>query len=224
MRLFAALNAVICMGWTVLNMTAGANLLQMVGNGALPPWAAILVLTAASLLITVLGYRFIHAFEQWAWVPTFTVAFVLIARIKISGAFSTGHMASGRAEAGAVLSYGAALFGNEAGWSLFACDYTSYLKRSVSRPKLFWSVFCGLYFTTLFLQLVGISAAACMNDSNPIYREMYKKDGAGGLIYALLVHNSLGRFGEFCMSVLLYAFLVKDQTNRVLSGLSWPCA
>ena len=201
-RLFAALNAVICMGWTVLNMTAGANLLTMVGNGTLPPWAAILILTAISLFITALGYRVLHAFEQWGWIPTAVVAFVLIARIKISGSFSTGHMASGRAEAGAILSYGAALFGNEAGWTLFACDYTSYLKSSVSRTKLFWSVFVGLYLTTLFLQLIGVSAAACMNGGDPIYREMYEKHDAGGLIYAILVRNSLGRFGEFCMVMI----------------------
>lgn len=201
MRLFAALNALICIGWAVLNTVAGANLLHMLGHGTLPPWAAILILFVASLLITALGYRVIHAFEQWSWIPTMLMTFILIARIKISGSFLPGSIATGRAEAGAVLSYGAALFGNEAGWTLFACDYTAYLKQTASKTKLICYVACGIYLPTLFLQLTGAAAAACMN-GNLVYRQMYEENGAGGLIYAILVYNSLGHFGEFCMVVL----------------------
>lgn len=201
MRLFAALNACICIGWGVLNLVAGANLLHTLGHGALPPWAAIIVMTVGTLLITALGYKIIHIFERWAWIPTFVITFIIIARIKISGSFSPGTMPTGRAEAGAVLSYGAALFGNASGWILFACDYTAYMKKTSSKPKLFWSVFFGIFLTTLFLQLTGVSAAACL-DSNPVYKQMYDELGTGGLFYAILVENSLGRFGEFCIVIL----------------------
>ncbi|KAJ9192177.1 hypothetical protein DTO164E3_8513 [Paecilomyces variotii] len=201
MRLFAAINSCICIGWAVLNLVAGANLLHTLGHGALPPWAAIIIMTVGTLFVTALGYKAIHLFERWAWIPTFLVTFVIIARVKISGSFSPGYMSAGRAEAGAVLSYGAALFGNASGWTLFACDYTAYMKTTTSKLKLSCSVMFGCLFTTMFLQLVGVSAAACLN-SNPVYKKMYDEFGAGGLFYAILVEDSLGRFGQFCIVLL----------------------
>ncbi|KAK7903012.1 Purine-cytosine permease fcy21 [Exophiala xenobiotica] len=206
MRLFAFINALTCMGWSILNDISSANLLHTLGDGALPPWACILISVFLTMIITVLGYRTIHKVVSWFWVPTIIVLFIFIARIKISDSFSTGTMGAGRAEAGAVLSYGAALVGNASGWTLFACDYSLYLKPTTSKWKLSLSIYVGILFTTMFLQLTGLAAAACTY-KNAYFAQMYEEQGGGGLFYALLVHDSLGRFGQFCIVVLFLSLV-----------------
>lgn len=206
MRLFAAINVLTCIGWSMLNDIAGANLLHTLGNGALPPWACILIEVSGTMFITLMGYKVIHKYMSWFWVPTLIMLLIFIARISMSHSFSTGTLAAGSAEAGAVLSYGAALVGNASGWTLFCCDYSLYLPKTTSKWMLGASVYAGILFTTLFLQLTGLAAAAC-TFNNEYYAQMYEDHGAGGLFYAILVHNSLHGFGEFVIVVLFLSLI-----------------
>ncbi|ODV94025.1 hypothetical protein PACTADRAFT_17767 [Pachysolen tannophilus NRRL Y-2460] len=224
-KIFASINAVICIGWEILNNVAGAGLLHTLGNGALPPWAAILIMSACSTVISLLGYDFIHKFEAYSWVPVFIISFVLIARITMSGSFSTGTMATGRAEAGMVLTYGADIFGNAAGWTLYGCDYSVYMKKTSSKHKIFWYVTSGTIFSLVFTQIIGVAAAVCMYN-NTDYAYYYETQSAAGLTFAILVHKSLHGFGGFCVVLLALSLTSANVACSYSSSLSaqavWP--
>lgn len=220
MRFFSALNACICTGWAILNLVAGANLLHALGHGVLPPWAAILIMIVCGLVVTVLGYKVINAIDRWAWIPILVIMFIVIARIKLSGSFSTGSISgAGSSQAGTILSYGAALFGSASSWILYMCDYTAYQKKTVSRMRMFWWIYFAFLIGQLFLQITGAAAAACMTN-NPTYQKLYNDLGAGGLMYAILVQNSLGRFGEFCIVILALGLTTGNIPSLYSAALS----
>jgi NCS1 nucleoside transporter family len=216
MRLFAAINCLTCIGWALLDNIAGAQLLHTLGHGALPPYASILIIGAGTLTLTLLGYKVIHTFAKWCWIPVFIVMIILAVRIGMSDSFSTGAMSSGRAEAGAVLSYGVTLVGNASGWTLFACDYSVYLKKTTSKWKLALSVYLGIFTTTMFIQVIGLAAGACMYN-NEDFAQAYESGGTGGLLYAIL---AMGRFGQFCIVVLALSMIATSVACIYSSSLS----
>ena len=53
-RLFAAINVVACVGWGAVNTMSSAQLLHIVNNGTLPPWAGCLIIVVCTVLVTFL--------------------------------------------------------------------------------------------------------------------------------------------------------------------------
>ncbi|ANB15121.1 Fcy22p [Sugiyamaella lignohabitans] len=218
-RLFAFINCVCCIGWTVVNTISAAQLLHSVNNGGLPAWAAVFVVVSATVIISFLGYRVIHLYEKFSWIPSFAVFLVLIVQLSRSGSFSAGTMATGRAESGRVLSFGAVIFGNAAGWAVYVADYTTYMPKNTPSLRLFFYVFGGLMFPLVFTSILG---AACMVASlnNEVYAEQYAKNGPGGLIYAVLVPDSLNAFGQFCVVLLGLSPIACNLPNMYSVALS----
>ena len=91
-RIFALINSVACVGWGIVNTVAASQLLNEINPGShqLPLWGGCLVIIGATILVSFFGYKVIHTYEKYSWVPNFAVFLVLIARLKISGKFHNG--------------------------------------------------------------------------------------------------------------------------------------
>lgn len=201
MRFFAFINCVACVGWGAVNIMASAQLLHIVNNGTLPPWGGCLILVILTIMVTFFGYKVIHAYEKWSWIPNLFVFLVIIARMKISGNFTYGTMVGGPTTAGNVLSFGGAIFGFATGWTTYAADYTVYMKRETSSYKIFFGVFAGLFTPLIFTFTLG-AACATGTLTNTRWAELYASNSIGGLLYGILVEDSLHGFGQFCMVLL----------------------
>ncbi|SCU79766.1 LAME_0B00276g1_1 [Lachancea meyersii CBS 8951] len=202
-RFFAIINIIACVGWCAINTIASAQLLHMINpHGArCPPWAGCLIIACSTIIVSFFGYRVIHMYEKWAWVPNSVVFLIVIARIHLSGSFEVGHWKQSPDTAAGILGLGGVIFGFAAGWTTYAADYTVYMPRTVNKLKVFLFVAAGLMIPLSFTMLLG-SAAACAALNNPLYMEYYKKESAGGLLYAILVPESLHGFGQFLCVVL----------------------
>ncbi|KAK7204027.1 purine-cytosine permease FCY2 [Myxozyma melibiosi] len=218
-KIFAALNCIACVGWAAVNTVVAAQLLHSVNDGGLPAWGGVIVISAGGLFITIFGYKIVHFYERWAWIPTAIIFLIVIARLKISGAFTAGTMGTGRAEAGAVLSFGASLYGFATGWATFACDFVVYQRKDTSKTKIFFSIICGLGFPLCFCEILG---AACMSGtlSNADFLAQYNNNGTGGLLFAILVDDSLHGFGQFCVVVLALSTIANNCPNLYSVSLS----
>ncbi|SCU82662.1 LANO_0B07118g1_1 [Lachancea nothofagi CBS 11611] len=213
-RVFALINVVACVGWGAVNTIASAQLLHMVNpNGKqCPPWAGCLIIVLSTIFVTLFGYRVIHAYEKWSWIPNFAVFFVIIARLKIDGSFTAGPWVDGQTTAGGILSLGGVVFGFAAGWTTYAADYTVYMPRDTNRAKIFFGVMAGLMFPLTFAIILGAAAgAAAVN--NALFYKNYFDHGIGGLVYAILVPNSLNGFGQFCCVLLAMSTVANNIPN-----------
>lgn len=186
-------------------------------NPKIPGYAGILVIAGGTSIISVFGYKLVHTYANWSWIPTFIVFLIVLGEFVHSGAFNKLPMKSGNAEAGSVLRFAASVFGFATGWTSLAADYGVYQPPTVSRVRVFAWTYGGLLFPLLFSQILGLTVAtACVpastdTDPNP-YSELYLNSGIGGLLGAVLL-PSLGRFGEFCMVILALSIVANNAPN-----------
>jgi len=173
----------------------GAQLINAVNNNV-PGWAGILIIAFCTFFITLFGYKVVHAYEFWSWIPTFIVFMILLGEFAHSGAFMTLPMGVGTSEAGSVLSFGAVVFGFATGWTSYAADYTVYQPATQSKKKIFLWTWLGLIVPLLFTEMLGVAVMTAANiDGDPetiiwptgnSYADGYHNSGSGGLIGAVL--------------------------------------
>lgn len=212
----AAFNVLACCGWSAINVILGAQLLVAV-NSKIPGYGGILVIAAGTSIISVFGYKIVHMYANWCWIPVFIVFLIVIGEFAHSGAFDKIPMRSGRAEAVSVLGFMASVFGFATGWTSLAADYAVYQPSNVSRVKVFAWTYAGLLFPLLFCQILGLSiATAIVRPSTDTFTNLYSKaytdSGVGGLLGAVLL-PPLGRFGQFCLVIVALSTIANNAAN-----------
>lgn len=123
-------------------------------------------------------------------------------------------MGVGKAELGAVLSYGSTVFGFGTGYTSFAADYTVYQPSDRPRRKVFFATWLGIFPTLLFTELLGAALATAMaiDGGDNAYQQGYDESGIGGLLGALLFPR-LGGFGKFCVIILALSIVANNCPN-----------
>ena len=206
----AFFNILACVGWSSVNVIVGAQLLNAV-NTNVPGWAGIIIIAAATFFVTLFGYKVVHTYEYWSWIPSFIIFLIVLGEFAHSGKFSNLPMGVGSSEAGSVLSFAASIFGFGTGWTSYAADYTVYQPVNVSKVKLFLWTFAGLMFPLLFTEMLGL-AVMTASVNTPSYAAGYDASGIGGLLAAVLF-PPLGRFGQFCLVVLALSIIANNCPN-----------
>ncbi|KAK4105742.1 purine-cytosine permease FCY21 [Parathielavia hyrcaniae] len=195
-KLLAVIQIIVCIIWTSINAVVGAQLFHAV-NPSVPGWAAILLTILLSFFLGLFGYKVIHAYERWAWLPCMTVLLITMGVFASSGRFnSLLPLSTEPAEVSSVLSYSSGIWSYMAGWASFAADYSVYQPSSGSLAPVFLWSFAGLFIPTL---LGAAVTTATIHEKD--YLAAYSDAGIGGLLAAVL-RPVLGRFGDFCIVVL----------------------
>lgn len=211
-KITAFFNILACVGWSSVNVIVGAQLINAV-NGDVPGYAGIIIIAAATVLVTLFGYKVVHAYEFWSWIPSFIVFLIVLGVFAHSGKFINIPMHTGSGEAGSILSFAASVFGFGTGWTSLAADYTVYQPAHVSRVKTFAWTYAGLIFPLCFVQMLGLAVATAYTDTVDLsYYNGYGSSGIGGLLAAVLF-PPLGRFGQFCLIVLALSIVANNCPN-----------
>ncbi|KAI1774704.1 permease for cytosine/purines, uracil, thiamine, allantoin-domain-containing protein [Hypoxylon cercidicola] len=217
-KLVAFFNILACIGWASVNVIVGAQFFHAV-NQDVPGWAGILVISIATLIICTFGYRIVHTYEKWSWIPIFIIFLLVLGTFAHSGDFnSLLPLKTGPAEAGGVLSFAASVFGFATGWTSYAADYTVYQPVTRSRRSIFSWTFAGLFVSLCFTELLGAAVATAMA-ANQDYSESYNDAAIGGLLAEVLVPR-YGRFGEFCIVLLGLSIIGNNCPNLYSVALS----
>jgi NCS1 nucleoside transporter family len=185
----------------------------------MPGWAGILIIALSTLLICLFGYKIVHTYERFSWIPCLIIFLIVLGEFAHSGEFNNMlPLKTGPTEAGAVLSFAASVYGFATGWTSYAADYTVYQPVDRKRTSIFLWTFCGLFFPLVFTELLGaaIMTATVTNDA---YTVAYSDSGIGGLLATVLV-PPLGRFGEFCVVILALSIIANNCPNIYSVSLS----
>jgi NCS1 nucleoside transporter family len=211
-------NVLACIGWSSVNVIVGAQLFHAV-NGNMPGWAGVVVIAVATFFITLFGYKVVHTYERYSWIPCFIIFLIVLGEFAHSGHFQNVPMRVGSSEAGAALSFAASVFGFATGWTSYAADYTVY--QPVSRPRraIFLWTFAGLFFPLLFTEMLGAAVATAISIPSSPYKAGYTSSGIGGLLAAVLL-PPLGRFGQFCLVILALSIIANNCPNIYSVSLS----
>lgn len=212
-KLIAVFNVLACIGWSAANSIVGAQLINAV-NHDVPGAVGIVIIAICTLVITFFGYKVVHAYEFWSWIPTFIIFLIVLGVFAHSGDFSNVPWEVGKAEMGSVLSFGATVYGFATGWTSYAADYTVYQPSNRSRFLIFFSTAVGLLFPLLFVEMLGVAVmtATTINGGDNKYAAGYAESGTGGLLGAVLF-EPLGGFGKFCVVILALSIIANNCPN-----------
>ncbi|KAL9115675.1 MAG: hypothetical protein Q9227_000043 [Pyrenula ochraceoflavens] len=216
-KVIAVFNCLACLGWSAVNVIVGAQLLHAVNNDV-PGYAGIIIIAACTFIITLFGYKVVHMYEFYSWIPCFIIFLIVLGVFAHSGEFSNLPMNVGSSEAGSVLSFAASVFGFATGWTSYSADYTCYQPRHTNRLKIFFWVFGGLMFPLCFTEMLGL-AIATATVNNPAYAAAYNNDHIGGLL-AQVLFPPLGGFGRFCLVILALSIVGNNCPNIYSLGFS----
>ncbi len=162
----ALLNWVSASGWYAVNSIVGAFAIARLTT--LPFWAALLVLTAAQMLLGIYGYNLIHRFEAVSAI-ILAIIFVIMSIIGLPQAHFglmshlplADHIGLFVLMTTAVASY---VFS----WSPYASDYARYLPADTSKLNVFSAVFAGSFLGCAWLQILGAAVATLGLNAAPI--------------------------------------------------------
>lgn len=196
----------------------GGQCLSAVSGGALTPDAGIIIISLLSLLISFCGFKVLHYYETYAWIPA------LIAIIIATGCGGSDLKKQSVPEtaptAVMVLSFGMIVAGYMIPWAAIASDLTTYFDPKVPSYvthrqffhllELFTNMYClrwrvftytylGLVTPTILLMTLGAAIAGAIPNV-PAWSEAYDETLVGGVLAAML--DSAGGFGKFVVVVL----------------------
>ncbi|RPK39204.1 Permease [Streptomyces sp. ADI92-24] len=170
----------------LIGLFGGDALAQLCGW---PFWLGVLVMMTAQGALGVLGYEVIHRLQT---VMTFVLAaaFAVLAAKLLHGVHpATTGSVHGADRAGAFVLTCTIALSLALSWAPYASDFSRYLPRTASRPRMFWCTLLGISVSFVAVQTLGLWGASVFTDQT-----------ARG-IDTLLGGGALGAFGLLAVAL-----------------------
>ncbi|GCE11923.1 purine-cytosine permease family protein [Tengunoibacter tsumagoiensis] len=202
----ALFNIAACIGWSAVNVIVGGQLVSALSNGAIPSWVGIIVIAIVTTIVSIYGYKFVHAYERYAWIP---MALIFVILMVIAGPHVTivPPPAYSFATIASFVSFGGAVYGFATGWSSYASDYTVNQPEETSAARVFWLTFLGVTIPCILLEIMGMALTTG-----------YKGNGAGDLLSAVL--QPWGVAGKLLLVLLALSVIANNIPNDYSLGLT----
>ncbi|KAH8834778.1 permease for cytosine/purines, uracil, thiamine, allantoin-domain-containing protein [Flagelloscypha sp. PMI_526] len=207
------LNCIACIGWSVVNSIVGGQTLRAVSSShQIPMWAAILVIAIGTIIVSFTGYKFVHLYEKWSWVPVFIIFCIYAGEI---GKYVTvgDWDAGGDIEAGIcplVWSYNR--------WIRLRLEFTSLPITACTFLKIWRAgrfsggpISAGLNLPLILVESLGAAAMHTFAQKTT-WEEAYNTLGVGGLLGVPLTGTMHG-FGSFLMVILALSIIANNIPN-----------
>jgi purine-cytosine permease-like protein len=139
----------------MVNSIVGGQVIATLSNGNCPLEVGVILIAIISLVIALLGYKFVHHFERFSWM-VMIILFCIVAGLGAKH-FVNIPWNSGTAEAASVLSFGGAVFGFSVAWISLTADYNVNMRTDIPRKKVFFWTYLGLFLSLNLIEWLGIS-------------------------------------------------------------------
>jgi purine-cytosine permease-like protein len=137
----------------MVNSIVGGLVIQELSDGKCPLVVGVILIAIVSLLVALLGYKFVHHFERFSWI-VMLILFCIVAGLGAKH-FVNIPMGVGKAEAASVLSFGGAVFGFAVAWIALTPDYNVNMREDIPRWKVFFWTYLGLFCSLNFIEWLG---------------------------------------------------------------------
>jgi purine-cytosine permease-like protein len=141
----------------MVNSIVGGQVITELSNGKVPLVVGVILIAIISLIVALLGYKFVHYFERFSWMIMITL-FCIVAGLGAKH-FYNAPWQSGSVEAAGVLSFGGAVFGFAVAWISLTADYNVNMREEIPRWKVFFWTYLGLFMSLNLIEWLGIFCA-----------------------------------------------------------------
>jgi NCS1 nucleoside transporter family len=203
--IMALFNVAACIGWSTVNVIIGGQLVNSLSSGAIPVWLGVLVIAILTTVVSIYGYRYVHRYERWAWIPM-AIIFAILLVVAIPHMHIIPTPAYGAAEIAGFISFGGAIFGFATGWSSYAADYNVNQPEETPAARVFWLTFLGVFLPCVILETLGMAFTS--------WKPLFGGDLLAG------VAQPLGNFGLVLVALLALSTVANNIPNDYSLGLS----
>src|SRR5437588_4768030 len=172
--IMALFNVGACIGWSAVNVIVGAQLFAALfcGNTSLDACTTsfigitmsgivlrgvgIVIIAVLTTLVSIYGYRYVHRYERYAWIPM-AIIFVILLIVAAPHMSIIPTPAFTAAEIAGLVSFGGAVYGFATGWSSYAADYNVNQPENTSPMRVFWLTFLGVFVPCVLLETLGMA-------------------------------------------------------------------
>ncbi|CAF3617360.1 unnamed protein product [Rotaria sp. Silwood1] len=202
------INVIAAIGWTAINSITGAQTLHVVFNDSLPVAVGIIIIGIASMIVSLIGYKWIHTYERYSWIPV-CIGYCILAGVgakyftnseMVSHNITISSDSSHRLKVVRILNFGATCFGTAISWSTYSADYNTYFPEATSLIKVFLYTYLGNILSMIPIQLLGAA----------VYTGTYTNDNL----------SSLGGFGKFLLILFALSTIAGNIPNIYSLSLS----
>jgi len=211
--IMAFFNVAACIGWSTVNVIIGGQLVASLSNGAVPAWAGVLIIAVLTTLVSIFGYRYVHRYERFAWIPL-AIIFIIMFAVSVQH-FSIVPSTTTLTLTGLVsfITLGGAVYGFATGWSSYAADYNVNQPENTPVSRVFWLTFLGVFVPCVVLETLGL-----LFTSNVPWGKDFANIGIGALLTDVV--HPLGGFGTFILALLALSVIANNIPNDYSLGLS----
>jgi NCS1 nucleoside transporter family len=196
------LNLATLTGFCVVDSIIGGQALSAVKNGeTISTTVGIVIIALLALIIAFFGFRVLHVYERWAWIPA------LIALIIATGCGGKGlgqQTVVPAATAPQILSFGGLVAGFMLPWAALASDFSTYMHPKAPSMRIAAYTYVGLALPTILLMTLGAAMGGAAPNI-PDWQAGYDMNAASGVLAAML--HPAGGFGQFITVILGFSML-----------------
>ncbi|KAF1943343.1 hypothetical protein EJ02DRAFT_343491 [Clathrospora elynae] len=200
--LLILLNSATLTGFCVVDSVIGGQALSAVqGATTINATVGIVIIAVLSMFISFCGFRVLHVYERWAWIPA------LVALVIAAGCGGRGLSKQGPAPAATaaqVLSFGGLVASFMLPWAALASDFSTYMHPKAPSFRIALYTYAGLALPTILLMTLG-AAMGGATPNIPSWQAGYDVNAASGVLAAML--HPAGGFGRFVTVVLAFSML-----------------
>ncbi len=211
--IMAFFNVAACIGWSTVNVIIGGQLVNALSNGAVPAWGGILIIAVLTTLVSIYGYRYVHRYERYAWIPL-AIIFIIMLAVSVQH-FNIVPSTTTFTLTGVVsfITFGGAVYGFATGWSSYAADYNVNQPEETPASRVFWLTFLGVFIPCVVLETLGM-----LFTTFGLWGKDFYNNGSGALMADVV--NSLGGFGKVILVLLALSVIANNIPNDYSLGLS----
>lgn len=158
--------------WDAINAIFGAEAIHLLIH--VPFWLGLLIVLVMQGLLGVFGYELMHTFERWGSIVLGLLFIAITVKIAAIGDFSSAATVHGGAQAGSFILMTTIAASFVVSWAAYASEYSRYMKPDTSRRAIFGLTLAGTTVSSVWIELLGLAAAAAATD-----------DTAGGIQHLL---------------------------------------
>jgi purine-cytosine permease-like protein len=216
-RLCAALNIVIMLGYGIIDILAAGQIMSTVNGGGMSVIVGVIIAAVISLVVCLVGIRFFHSYERWAWLPQ---AIVVLIMIGVAGPYwdaKTGSTSTGPTRSADRTSFFFLCMSGPLAWSPASADFYVYFPTNSKRWKVALATTIGLGGSCMISNLVGvgIGSGVAGNESWAAAADV----SLGALLVE--VYRPLGSFGSFCAIILSLGLISNNIPGTYSAALSF---
>ncbi len=215
--IMALFNVAACIGWSAVNVIVGGQLIVALSHGGIPLWAGILLIAILTTIVSIYGYRYVHGYERYAWIPM-AVIFVILLILAAPHFSAVPTQNAGLAEVAAFITFGGAIYGFATGWSSYAADYNVNQPEQTSPSRVFWLTFLGIAVPCVLLEILGMAFTTALGSMKTWNAAFGSFGDVGGLLSAVV--SPLGGFGSFILLLLALSIIANNIPNDYSLGLT----